>query len=594
MAGYLGSFEVLVEGAQTFESLKDLVVLVTIVLFGYPALLAVPPAYMLSDLIIEGVRPDFVLSWAEGYFFWTAFVWMAYQLIGRNPDFRLAQTWRRYALFVGLIMLLDPVMWGFICSGSKEFPPAILYRTISSALFFTLAVTWLVAPVAFLVALPLARRFGWFWAENPGHVRERTLGSHDWIWESGVGKPGLAGAIPSGLPIRIFLFTPFIALLLVMVGATAVVALRSANDDAVSLATRLHVEAAANIKVQLNTYLSQATASSDAERKQGLVSLLRSEDLYSDSNGLVVILDRTCATVASSAGDGDPVRSAVVRSAVVALKEHTNGACLATDATEFRFDHVTEKPLSRETWLTYATAYRASGRDWILVAAMPEQFYLAGQRKGSSRTAMVFALALASSLFLAALLASMVTAPLRRMARATQNMSRGDLGTRVPGSRLEELEALAHSFNDMAARLKTSFDDLVGEVETRTRRERELEESGRQLRASEDRVQLAIDAAALGVWDWDVQRDRLVWDDSLYRLSRHRARNVHRHLRGLGPMSPAGGRSPRDRRHRSRPARRRSTDQTSGFDEAMAQSAPSAVSGRPSTMPTAGSCAWSV
>ena len=94
-----------------------------------------------------------------------------------------------------------------------------------------------------------------------------------------------------------------------MVGATAVVALRSANDDAVSLATRLHVEAAANIKVQLDTYLSRATASSDAERKQGLVSLLRSEDLYSDSNGLVFILDRTCATVASSAPDGDPVVS---------------------------------------------------------------------------------------------------------------------------------------------------------------------------------------------------------------------------------------------------------------------------------------------
>ena len=112
-------------------------------LFGYPALIAVPPAYMLSDLI-EGVPPDFVLSWAEGYFFWTAFVWMAYQLIGRNPDFRRAQTWRRYGVFVVLIMLFDPVMWGFICSG--EFTSAISYRNISSALFFTLAVTWLMAP----------------------------------------------------------------------------------------------------------------------------------------------------------------------------------------------------------------------------------------------------------------------------------------------------------------------------------------------------------------------------------------------------------------------------------------------------------------
>ena len=98
-SGYIGSFIVLVPGAQTFESLKDLVVLLCVVLFGYPALIAVVPAYMLSDLI-EGVPPGFVLNWAEGYFFWTAFVWMAYQLIGRNPDFRRAQTWRRYGVFV--------------------------------------------------------------------------------------------------------------------------------------------------------------------------------------------------------------------------------------------------------------------------------------------------------------------------------------------------------------------------------------------------------------------------------------------------------------------------------------------------------------
>ena len=57
--GYIGSFIVLVPGAQTFELLKDLVVLLCIVLFGYPALIAIPPAYMLSDLI-EGVPPEFL------------------------------------------------------------------------------------------------------------------------------------------------------------------------------------------------------------------------------------------------------------------------------------------------------------------------------------------------------------------------------------------------------------------------------------------------------------------------------------------------------------------------------------------------------
>ena len=66
--GYVGSFIVLVPGAQTFESLKDLVVLLCIVLLGYPALIAIPPAYMVSDLI-EGVPPGFVLNWRRGYFF---------------------------------------------------------------------------------------------------------------------------------------------------------------------------------------------------------------------------------------------------------------------------------------------------------------------------------------------------------------------------------------------------------------------------------------------------------------------------------------------------------------------------------------------
>ena len=49
VTGYIGSFIVLVPGAQTFESLKDLVVLLGIVLFGYPALIAVPPAYMIFE-----------------------------------------------------------------------------------------------------------------------------------------------------------------------------------------------------------------------------------------------------------------------------------------------------------------------------------------------------------------------------------------------------------------------------------------------------------------------------------------------------------------------------------------------------------------
>ena len=349
-----------------------------------------------------------------------------------------------------------------------------------------------------------------FWAEIPGRVRERAIGSSEWIW----GRGHAAAGRQEGLPIRVFIFTPFIALVLAMVGATAIVALRSADDDAARLATRLHEEESASIRMRLDDYLTRSPSQPDARRNDALIALLRSQAIGSE--GRVFLLDETGAMIASSAPDGDPV----VESAVAGLMRHTGPSGMSAAATEFRFDHVTTRPLSRETWLTYATAYRddSRGRHWILVTAMPEAFYLAGARVGSSRSAMVFALALVLSLMLAAALASTVTAPLRRISRATQALARGDLSTRVPGSRLEELGTLAQSFNEMAGRLKTSFDDLVGEVETRKSRERELEESESRLRVSDNRLQLAIDGAGLGIWDWDVEQDRLVWDDSNYRL----------------------------------------------------------------------------
>ena len=51
----------------------------------------------------------------------------------------------------------------------------------------------------------------------------------------------------------------------------------------------------------------------------------------------------------------------------------------------------------------------------------------------------------------------------------------------------------------MAAKLKKSFDDLVGEVETRKSRERELQESEARLRASEERWRLVFENSTLGI-----------------------------------------------------------------------------------------------
>jgi hypothetical protein len=163
LAGYIGSFIVLVPGAQTFESLKDLTVFLCIALFGYPALITVPFAYGLSDLI-EGVPPEFLRDWLLGYFINPSCFWVAYQFIGKNPDFRRGRTWGRYLLFVLLVMSIEPVLWGYICAG--KFTPVISYGRITPALFFTTSITWMIAPFAMLGAFPLTRRSGMFWAKS--------------------------------------------------------------------------------------------------------------------------------------------------------------------------------------------------------------------------------------------------------------------------------------------------------------------------------------------------------------------------------------------------------------------------------------------
>ena len=509
--GYVGSFIVLVPGAQTFESLKDLAVFLCIVLFGYPALIVVPFAYGLSDLI-EGVPPAFVLDWSLGYFINPACFWVGYRLIGKDPDFRRVRTWARYALFVLVFMSVEPQLWGYICAG--KFTPEISYRTITPALFFTTSITWVMAPIAMMIALPLARRLGLYWAEIPGHVRERAVGRSSWVWTSG-GSDAHDG--PRGIPLRMFLAMPFIVLVLVMVATTAYLTLSSAENSANKLARRLHQETSDNINLRLDAYLEKSPDLNESRRIRDISRMLKESPIA--GHGRAFIFDRSGRPIASStkAQPGEPFsidQDLVAQSAIAGLRhlEPFNSA------VQFEFHVVTAAPLARETWLAQATPYQdhGGGTDWILMTAMPAAYYLEGVQAGNSRSAMVLAAALLVSLLVAAYLATRVAAPICRIARASQDVMNGNLTQRVPDSRLEELSALSGSFNSMAEQLRKSFDDLLNEVEVRKKREHELEESEARARLSEDRLQLATRAAHLGIWDWDVAKDELVWDDTMY------------------------------------------------------------------------------
>ncbi|MCC7543070.1 MAG: response regulator [Deltaproteobacteria bacterium] len=473
VSGYVGSFAVLVPGAQTLESLKDLCVFLCIVLFGYPALVTVPFAYGLSDVLFEGVPPEFLLAWLPGYFVNPACFWVAYQLIGKNPDFRRLRTWGSYLAFVAVFLALEPPLWGYLCAG--KFTPEVSYRYITPALCMTTGITWIITPFAMLGALPIARRFGLFWAEITGHVSERAIGRPEWVWVAGTGESRPRG-IEQGLPMRMFILTPFVALVLLLVGVTAYVATRGAASDATRLAQRWHQEVAVSLEHRIDEILSQPVdvsphGASAAPIASSLERALRSASIA--EHGHVFVVSRSGALVASSAQRQNPV----VADAIATIRREAPLQSLSRPI-ELRFEHVTVKPLSIVAWNTHLTPRRdrrGGHADWILVTTLPEPYLLSGVQSSNSQSAMVITVALLLALGVAAVLASMVTRHLQRISRATAALAGGDLAQRVPSSRLTELDALAHGFNDMASQLDDSFrqlrqhrDNLEGLVADRT------------------------------------------------------------------------------------------------------------------------------
>lgn len=446
--GYFGSSVVLVPQAQTFETLKDLSVFVCIVLFGYPALLSVPIAYGISDLI-EGVPPVYISDWLVGYFINPALFWVGAQILGRDPDFRKASTWRSYAGSVALFLCLEPVLWGYLCS--NVFPVEISYRKILPALAYTTSLTWLLAPFALLAAYPLAKRYGMYWPKIPDFVTEYTLRPPVKVWTSGRGS---REGTPKGqdIPLQMFFSGPALLVVVLMVGFTAFGTLRSAETSVKMLAGRLQQESSENLTSRLNQFLEKVPGGNEEARRIGIDRILQRNGTI--GGGRAFLIDRLGRVVGTSNGNrADPV----AREAIRMLRKREPALPGLALPTQFELDLYDDQPVRQERWLALATPYSGptgaiSG--WTLLTATPQSFYLSGVYSGTSRSAMAFAVFLALSLLATTLLARRLIRPISLLADSAESIARGNLDQSAPPSRIEEVRRLSDSFNHMSRELK--------------------------------------------------------------------------------------------------------------------------------------------
>ena len=91
----------------------------------------------------------------------------------------------------------------------------------------------------------------------------------------------------------------------------------------------------------------------------------------------------------------------------------------------------------------------------------------------------------------------LLTRHLRTLALAAQAIQGGDYSARIAVVGRDEVAVTAHAFNAMA--------------ETLARDISERKFAGEALRESEERLRLALDAAHMGTFDWDIPNDLITW-----------------------------------------------------------------------------------
>ena len=113
---------------------------------------------------------------------------------------------------------------------------------------------------------------------------------------------------------------------------------------------------------------------------------------------------------------------------------------------------------------------------WVVIVEEPEATALAGVNRVKRLAIALTVVALAGSFGLSYWFTGRIARPIRQLQEGAARISRGDLGHRLDISTGDEIEALAHEFNDMARQLR----------DTRRRRTEVLAEIARDLSRSLD------------------------------------------------------------------------------------------------------------
>jgi two-component system, NtrC family, sensor kinase len=226
-------------------------------------------------------------------------------------------------------------------------------------------------------------------------------------------------------------------------------------------------------------------------------------------NGYAFVVDRRGRLIA------DPDLSLVLRDTdwsrrpqvAVALASLHDGA--TGGGSQIALDHDGRKVLS-----VYAPVPKL---DWVVFVELPLGEALAPVYASLYRVAALLAVGLLLAAGLGTLLARRLVVPIRRLQDGADRLGSGDIGEPIDIRTGDEIQILAERFNQMAAKIRESYETLEAKVEARTG----------ELRVSEQTAREARIAAEQALADLRRAQDRLVETQKLAALGQLTAGIAH-------------------------------------------------------------------
>ncbi|MEG5059607.1 PAS domain S-box protein [Microcoleus sp. A2-C5] len=149
-------------------------------------------------------------------------------------------------------------------------------------------------------------------------------------------------------------------------------------------------------------------------------------------------------------------KTPVIRTTAKYLYEHFGGFGEINQQQQLKFSRDGQEYFVEV--LPFSDSY---GLNWLIAIVVPESDFMGQVNRNTRTTILLSAVALLLSTIAGVLTARWVTLPLLRLNEAAKDIAQGEFDRTVAVSRLDEVGALAQSFNEMATQLKKSFQALA-------------------------------------------------------------------------------------------------------------------------------------